>query len=130
MEAVSAFFVGTIVPCLPALVALVAWGEAGSRHLRQFGARMLWELAGLVVVGVAILLYAMLGAVADDGSNIFVVIVGSLIAVLAVTTVTYRFPDKSTPARTLITAGIAVLSLEIGLALGVFVCLRVWPHGT
>jgi hypothetical protein len=126
LEVIGSFVFGTIVQCLPALVALMAWGEGGHRILRQFGTRMLWELAGLVVVGIAILLYAMLRVLVDEGANIFVIVVAALCAVLAVTAATYRFQASSPPVRVAVTAGASLLALQGGLALGVFAYMLIW----
>jgi hypothetical protein len=106
---------------LPAIIALVAWGEGGHRLLRQFGARMLWEVALLVVVGLAILLQLTMRVMADDWANLTVVVVIAMCAVAAVTGVTHRFVVSSPLVRAAISAGAAVIGSAAGLALGVFV---------
>lgn len=120
LDVIGTFFVGTIVQCLPALIVLVAWGEGGNRILRQFGARLMWELAIVVVAGVTFLLYIMLRVTPDEGANLFVIIAVSVCSVLAVTAMTH--PTQGLPSwkRGLVTAAVALLTLQAGLALAVF----------
>jgi putative effector of murein hydrolase LrgA (UPF0299 family) len=127
LEVIAAFFLGTIVQCLPALIALMAWGEGGHRLLKQFGARMLWEVTGLVVVGVAILLYSTGSFVEDEGGNILVIAVASMCSVLLVTALAVRLEARSSRVRGITTAGASLFGLQGGLALGVLFYMHVWP---
>jgi hypothetical protein len=111
---------GFVIQCLPALVALVAWGEAGHRLLKQFGARMLWELAGLAVVAVGFLLYTTAQFDVDDGTNLTAIVVASLCTVLVVTGIVHGFPHMPKSWRPIVSFGAALVVLPVGAVLGVF----------
>src|SRR5262245_48954113 len=101
--------VKALIDGLPAMVGLVAWREGGQRLMRAFGARMLWELAGVVAVGIGVLLYTTLQLVADEGGNVAVISVASICAVLLVTTVTHRVQVESPKLRFALSAGLALV---------------------
>ena len=117
----------TLVAGLPAIVGLIAWGEAGGRILRQFGARMMWEVAGVVAVGIGILLYATLQLVVDEGANAAVISIAALFAVLLVTTVTHRVKVESPKLRFALGAGLAIAGVQGGVFAGLGVYLLLWP---
>jgi hypothetical protein len=110
-----------VVQSLPALIALMAWGEAGHRLFKQFGARMMWELAGLAVVAVAFLLYATLQFDADDGTNFTAIAAASLCAVLTVTAMVHKLPNIPSRWRPAVSLGVSLVALPLGALLGAFV---------
>jgi hypothetical protein len=128
LEYLPAFLLTTTVQGLPALIALIAWSEGGSKLLRQYGARMLWEMAGLVAIGVGILLYLTLRLVADDGANTAVAVITALCAVPIVTLVTQRLRVDAPPLRLTVAAGVSYLALEAGLVLGLITSLMLWTQ--
>ena len=115
-----------MVAGLPAMVGLLAWSEAGSKILRQFGARMLWEMAAAVAVGIGILLYATLQLVADEGANVAVLAFAALSSVLLVTIVTQRLQIESPKLRFVLNAGVAIVGIQAGVfgGLGLYLLLR------
>jgi hypothetical protein len=126
LDLLTGLFLTTLLQGLPAIVALVAWSEGGHRVMRQFGARMLWELAAAVAVGIGVLLYLTLRVVADETANLAVIAVASLCAVPIVTGVTHRFRPDSAPLRFAVTAGVAIVALLVGVVVGVGVYVMVW----
>jgi hypothetical protein len=126
LEYLPAFLLTTTVQGLPALIALIVWSEGGGKLLRQYGARMLWEMAGLVAIGIGILLYLTLSLVADDGASTAVAVITALCAVPIVTFVTHRIRVNASGWRLTLAAGVSYLALEAGLLLGIVVSVHVF----
>ena len=116
----------TLIAGMPAVIGLMAWSEGGQKLMRAFGARMLWELAGLVAVGIAILLYTTLQIVPGEGANITVISVAAICAVLLVTIVTQRVQVESPKWRFALSAGLAIVGVQAGVFAGIGVYLLVW----
>jgi len=126
LEHLPEFLITTTVQSLPAMIALMAWTEGGTKILRQYGPRMLWELAGLVAVGIAFLLYASLRLHADDGPNTAIIVVTTLCAVPAVTVVIQRIRVDSAPLRLTLAAGVSYFALQAGLFAGFVMAMAMW----
>ena len=127
LEILGVIVYSTVVRCLPALLALAAWREGARSLLRKFDPRRVWVLAGPVVAGVALLLYATVRLVeGDEPANIFVLAVASMCAVLLVTASAVVFRSGSPRARVIVAGGASLVGLYGGLALGLVLYLFIW----
>lgn len=119
--------IAAALQCVPAAVAVVAWEEGAQRLLRQFGARMVWELSLLVAVALAFLLYETTQITADDGANIAGVSAGAILAVLAVTAAAQRTQELATARRAGIAAVLAIVTLPAGAVAGSWIYALLVP---
>lgn len=126
LEQLPGFILTTTVQGLPALIALVAWSEGGYRVLRQFGARMMWELAIGVAVCIGALLYVTLELVPHEGANFALIVVTALSTVPLVTIVVHRVPFDSPRLRLSIAAGVSFVALQVGALIGLGLYLLLW----
>jgi hypothetical protein len=126
LEQLPGLFVTATIQGLPALIALIAWSEGGYRIFRQFGARMLWELAAGVVVAIGALLYLTLELVPGDAPHFALIAVTALCTVPLVTVVVHRVPVNTPRLRLALAVGVSFLSLQLGAISGVGLYVMLW----